>query len=120
MNEYKAKIESVANDVAGIRSTSGNTSTTLMFGLLALMRAKNKITDKDLDIVFEIEKSQASSTLDSYFEKNYGDPNFSIQNESELKDAEKLLHSYVDNMKNYVTEAAKEINPPREKKPKEK
>lgn len=115
MNEYEARLKSVANEVIAMRNTSGNTSTTLMFGLLALLRAKNKITSKDLEIVFEVEKQGIKSTLDDYFGKNYGDESFGIQNEQELEDVRKFCNDYVESMKNFVNNAAEEIAPKRKK-----
>lgn len=115
MTEYEARLKSVANEVIAMRNTSGNTSTTLMFGLLALLRAKNKVTSKDLDIVFEVEKQGVKSTLDDYFGKNYGDENFAIQNEQELEEVRNFCNEYIENMKSFVNNAAEEIAPKRKK-----
>lgn len=116
MTEYEARLKSVANEVIGMRNTSGNTSTTLVFGTLALLRAKNKITTKDLDIVFEVEKQGIKGTLDDYFGKNYGDESFGIQNEQELEDVRKFCYEYVENMKGFVNNAAEEIAPQTKKR----
>jgi hypothetical protein len=115
MNEYESRLRSVSNEIVGLRNSSGITSTTLMFGVLALLKSKNKITDKDLDIIFEVEKQGVKKTLDDYFEKNYGDESSQIANEEELKQVVKFCYEYVDNMKTFVTNAAKEINPPKKK-----
>jgi hypothetical protein len=86
-----------------------------VFGLLALLRAKNKITNKDLDIVFEVEKQGIKNTLDDYFGKNYGDESFAIHNEQELEEVRRFCSEYIDSMKNFVNNAAEEIAPKRKK-----
>lgn len=115
-NEYVSRLKSISNDIIGLRNQSGSTSTTITFGTLALLKAKNKITDKDLEIIFEVEKKGISSTLDDYFSKNYGDASFPINNQEELEDVRKFCYEYVDNMKGFVISAAQEINPPKKKK----
>jgi len=91
-NEYTSRLKSVSNEIIAMRNQSGSTSTTITFGTLALLKAKNKLTDKDLEIIFEVEKKGMSSTLDDYFSKNYGDSSFPINNEQELEDVRKALH----------------------------
>lgn len=113
MNEYQARIKSVANEIISMRSTSGATSSILMFGLFSLMLSKNKITEKDLDIIMQLEKDNSENTLKDLFTQNYGDSTFEINNEAELDDVVSELHLYVDNIKNFIVNAAEEINPPK-------
>ena len=115
-SEYIAKIKSVAEEVTGIRNTSGNTAMTIMFGVLSVLKSKNKITEKDLEIIFQIEKDQAAETLNSYFEKAYGNDTFPLQNKAELDDTQQVINGYVDRMFEYVMNAAEEIKPTRKKK----
>lgn len=113
-SEYTNRLRSVSDDIIGYRNQSGNTAITVMFGVLSLLKAKNKITDKDLDIIFEVENSGMDNTLDDYFSKNYGESDFEIQNEYELEQVRKYCHDYVESMKKYVISAANEINPPKQ------
>lgn len=119
-SEYTNRLRSVADDIIGMRNQSGNTAITVTFGALALLKAKNKITEKDLDIIFAVESNGMDSTLDDYFSKNYGESDFEIKNEYELEHVRKYCHDYVESMKNYVISAANEINPPKQKKNKNK
>lgn len=116
MNEYEAKIKSFANGVAEVRSSTGATGSTLMFALMAIMLAKNKITDKDIDIIFSVEKTQAVNTMKSFFELSYGEPDFEIQNEEDLKLAEKYVFEYIENMATQTRSAAAQLKPERKKR----
>ncbi len=113
MNEYEARVKSFANGVAEIRDTTGATSSTLMFALMSIMLAKNKITDKDLDIIISVEKEQARSSMKSYFEQGYGNPDFEIQNEEELKLAETYLIEHIENIATQIKSAAAQLKPKR-------
>lgn len=115
MNEYQARIKSVANEVISMRSTSGATSSILMFGLFSLMLSKNKITEKDLDIIMQLEKENSENTLKDLFTQNYGEPGFEINNEGELDDVVSELNLYVDNIKDFIVNAAEEIKPPKKR-----
>lgn len=116
MNEYEAKIKSFANGVAEIRSSTGATSSTLMFTLISIMLAKNKITDKDIDIIFSVEKNQAANTVKEYFEQSYGEADFELQNEEDLKLAEKYVFEYIENMATQIRNAAVQLKPERKKR----
>jgi len=116
MNEYEARIKSFANTVTEIRSASGATPSTLMFALMAIMLAKNKITDRDVEIMFSVEKGQALNTLKSYFDQGYGDPDFEIKNEEELKLAEKYCMGFIDTMSEQVKNTAEQLKSIRKKK----
>lgn len=116
MSEYEARLKSFANSVTEIRSASGATPSTLMFGLMATMLAKNKITERDVDIIFSVEKGQTLSTMQSYFHQGYGDPDFEVRNEEELKVAEEFCMEFVDNMADQVKNTAAQLKPERKKK----
>ena len=45
MSEYEARLKSFANNVTEIRSATGATPSTLMFAMMSIMLAKNKITE---------------------------------------------------------------------------
>lgn len=109
MNEYTAKIKSVANEIIGLRSTSGTTATTIMFGVLSLLKSKDQLSDTDLDIIFKVEKEGLIKTVQDHFDKNYGDPRYPISNDQELEDVKSACVDYIDNMKSIVIEAAKEL-----------
>jgi hypothetical protein len=116
MGEYEARIKSFANGVSEIRSATGATSTTLMFALMSVLLSKNKITDRDLEIIFDVENKQAYSTMQGYFDQNYGDPDFEIQNEEELKEAYEEIKRYITDIKNSIRGAADNLKPPKRKK----
>lgn len=111
MNEYEARIKSFANTVTEIRSASGATPSTLMFALMSVMLAKNKITDRDVEIMFSVEKGQTLNTLKSYFDQSYGDPDFEIKNEEELKLAEGYCMEFIDTMSEQVKNTAEQLKP---------
>ena len=111
MSEYEARLKSFANDVTEIRSATGATPSTLMFAMMSIMLAKNKITERDVDIIFEVEKGQASGTMRSYFEQGYGDPDFEVNNEEELKDAENYCMEFIDSMAEQVKLTAATLKP---------
>jgi hypothetical protein len=115
-SEYEARVKSFANNVTEIRSATGATASTLMFALMSVMLSKGKITDRDLEVMFDVEKGQASSTMRSYFQQNYGDPDFEINNEEELADAEKYLIGFLDEVKETVRLTAEQLMSPRRKK----
>jgi hypothetical protein len=83
---------------------------------MSVMLSKGKITDRDLEVMFDVEKGQASSTMRSYFQQNYGDPDFEINNEEELADAEKYLIGFLDEVKETVRLTAEQLMSPRRKK----
>ena len=115
-SEYEARLKSFANSVTEIRSASGATPSTLMFALMSIMLAKNKITDRDIDIIFSVEKAQALGTLKSYFDQGYGDPDFEVKNEEELKIAEEYCMEFIDTMSEQVKNTAGELKPERKSK----
>ena len=83
------------------------------------MLAKNRITDKDLDIVFETEKQSAAGTMRDLFERSYGDPDFPLNNEGEIDDVLNLYNEYMDKNRDFVSMAAgglAEEKPRRKKK----
>lgn len=116
MNEYETRVKNFANGISEIRSSTGATSMTLMFAMLSVMLAKNKLTDKDLEIIFSVEKDQAKSTMQSYFDQGYGEDNFEINNKEELKLAEKYLLEFIDNIVDTIKNTAKVLKPDRKKK----
>jgi len=120
MNEYEARLKNIASTINEMRATSGATATTLMFSLLSSMLAKNKITEKDLDIIFEVEKGQARQTFRSYFDQNYGDPDFELKNAKEMEDALVYVVEYIELVKENVKLAAESLRGPRRKKKEEK
>lgn len=119
-SEFQAKMKSVAMEFLSARKTSGDLTTTMMFALLSVLRSKNKITDKDLDIIFEVEKESIGAMLDEYFSHTHGDKNARIQNEEELKIVSRFAFAEMDNYKKQVAEAAMNIKPERKKPQKTK
>ncbi len=111
MNEYTARIKSFAASVSEVRSVSGSTATTLMFALMSLLLSKNKITNKDLEIIFDVEIGQSLTTMKGFFDASYGDPDFEIKNEIELKDAEKYIYEYLNDIKDNILNTAIALNP---------
>lgn len=111
MSEYEARLKTFANNVTEIRSATGATPSTLMFAMMSIMLAKNKITERDVDIIFEVEKGQAASTMRSYFEQGYGDPDFEINNEEELKESEEFCMGFIDSMAEQVKLTAATLKP---------
>ena len=116
MTEYEARLRSVASVVNEMRATSGATSSALMFAFLSVILAKGKITDTDLETIFEVEMSQSRQTLKSYFDQNYGEQGFELQNAEEMKDAEKYVVEYINIIMANVKGAAESIKDPRRKK----
>ena len=116
MTEYEARIRDFASSINEVRSSTGSTATTIMFALISVLLAKNKITDRDVDIIFDVESKQSENTMRSYFDQGYGDPDFEIKNEKELEDAKKYLLEYVDSIKENVKNAAKLLKPQRKKR----
>jgi hypothetical protein len=116
MNEYEAKIKSTAEYIRNLRGESGATSSTLMLGLLATLLSKNKLSEKDVDVIFDVEKESTIGTLKSYFQANFGDPTFDLKNEKELEDVEKVILMGLDEIKKYVKDVASKIKTPRQKK----
>jgi hypothetical protein len=116
MTEYEAKIRTVSSTINEMRATSGSTSTTLMFAFISIMLAKNKITDSDLEVIFDVEKNQTKQTLRSFFDQHYGDPDFELQNEKEMEDAIKFCLEYVDNIKANIKLAAEQLSTTKRKK----
>lgn len=115
MTEYEARIGSVVDDVVAIRANGGATSSTLIFGLLAVLLSKSKIAEKDLEVVFSVENENAKNTLKSLFESKYGESDFPIQNEGELKDAHEIYIKRIDKIKEAVVGAANELKPQKSK-----
>lgn len=115
-NEYEAKIRSVADTIRGLRENSGATSSTFMFAIMATLLAKNKISDKDLDVIFEVEKSSTRGTLKSYYDQGQGDPRFDIKSEQELNDVQKVCDFQVDEYNKFVKQVASQIKTKRQKR----
>lgn len=116
MTEYEARIKDFAVSINEIRGSTGATATTLMFALMSVLLSKNKITDRDLDIIFDVEEKQAYNTMRSYFDQGYGDPSFELNNEEELKDAFNYTIEYINNIRENVRNAAIQLKPERKKK----
>ena len=116
-NEFQAKMKSVAMGFLNARKVGGDLTITTMFALLSILKSKNKVTDKDLDIIFEVEKESISDMLNEYFSYTHGDRNARIQNEEELKIISRFAFMEIDNYKKQITEAANNIKP--ERKPKQ-
>ena len=116
MNEYEAKIKDSAEYIRNLRGNSGATSNTLMFSLLSTLLAKNKISDKDIEVIFKVEKDSTSNTLKSYFTANFGDPTFELKNEKELEDVQKVALAGIDEICKYIKDVAAKIKTPRQKK----
>lgn len=115
-SEYEAKINNCADYIRSLRGNTGATSSTLMFALISTLLAKNKLSEKDIDVIFDVEKSSTISTLKSYFEANYGEPNFELQNEKEMEDVQKICVASIEEHKRYVKQVATQIKTPRQKK----
>lgn len=111
MSEYEAKIRNAANLVTGMRASGGTTATTLTLGLLSVLVSKNKITKSDLEVVFEVERQGAESTIREWYSQNQGDPDFNINNEVERDEVIKMCHVQVDKMREFVESAASDIAP---------
>lgn len=119
MSEYEAKLKNSANLITGMRASGGTTATTLILGLLSVLSAKNKISRSDLEVVFEVEKQGAASTIKDWFTQHYGDPDFELHNEVERDEVIKLCEAQVDNMRDFVLSAAADITPPKRTKKRE-
>jgi transcription initiation factor IIE alpha subunit len=115
-NEYEAKIKSVADTIRSLRENSGATSSTFMFAIMATLVAKNKISDKDLDVIFDVEKSSTRNTLKSYYDQGQGDPRFEIKSEQELNDIERVCDFQVDEYNKFVKQVASQIKTKRQKR----
>lgn len=111
MNEYEARLRTVVEQLIELRGVSGTTISSLFLGLLTVLLSKNKITAKDLDIIFEAERQSAEGTMKDIFAKSYGDPEFPLRNEGEIDDVIKMYDDYLQKNKSFVTDAAKEIEP---------
>jgi len=116
MTEYESRIRSVSSLINEMRATSGSTATTLMFAFISVMLSKNKMTERDLEVIFDVERNQTKQTLQSYFNQNYGEDDFELKNEKEKEDAEKFCLEYVDNIKENIKLAAEHMESPRRKK----
>jgi hypothetical protein len=115
MNEYEAKIKDSAEYIRNLRGQSGATANTLMFSLLATLLAKNKLSEKDIDVIFKVEIDSTVNTLKSYFTANYGDPTFDLKNEKELEDVQKIAVGGIEEIRKYVKDVAAKIKTPRQK-----
>lgn len=113
VNEFQAKMKSVAMEFLSSRKVSGDTVTMMMFALLSLLRSKNKVTDKDLDTIFEVEKEAVAASMEEYFSHTHGDRNARIQNEEELKIVSRYAFAEIDNIKAQVIDAAANLRPSR-------
>ena len=116
MNEYEAKIKDTAEYIRNLRGNSGATASTLIYSLLSILMAKNKISEKDVDVVFKVELDSTLSTLKSYFTANFGEPTFELKNEKELEDVQKVITAGIDEVHKYVKDVAMKIKTPRQKK----
>ncbi len=115
-NEYDAKIRSMADTIRTLRESSGATSSTFMFAILATLLAKNKISDKDLDVIFDVEKMQTRNTLRSYCEANISDPHFDLKNEQEISDTGNVCDAVIDDYNKFVKQVASQIKTKRQKR----
>jgi transcription initiation factor IIE alpha subunit len=115
-NEYEAKIRNTADTIRSLRENSGATSSTFMFAVLATLLAKNKISDKDLDVIFDVEKFQTRNTLKSYYEQGQGDPHFEMKSEQELIDVQNVCDAQVDEYNKFVKQVASQIKTKRQKR----
>jgi hypothetical protein len=113
--EFQAKMKSVAMEFLESRKVSGDMTTAMMFALLSLLKSKNKITDRDLDIIFEVEKESIAAALNEYFAYTHGDRNARIQNEEELKIVSRYAFAEIDNYRKQVADAASNLKTPRNK-----
>jgi len=116
MNEYEAKIKDSADYIRNLRGNSGATAGTLMYSLLATLLAKNKISEKDVDVIFKVEIDSTISTLKSWFTANFGEPTFELKNEKELEDVQKVIEDGIEEVHKYVKDVAGKIKTPRQKK----
>jgi hypothetical protein len=116
MNEYEAKIRSTAEYIRTMRANSGATSNTLVYTLLSVLYAKNKLTEHDVDVIFTVEKDSTISTLRSYFQANFGDPTFELKNEKELEDVQKVCVEGIAEVQKYVKEVSSKIKTKKQKK----
>ena len=110
MNEYEARLRTVSSRLIELRGVTGATTSSLFLGLLAVLLSKNKITQKDLDIIFETEFQSAHGTMKDLFEKSYGDADFPLTNEGEIEDVMKQYREYLDKNKHFVMQAAKDAD----------
>lgn len=117
--EFQARMKSISMEFLGSRKVSGDLVLQMMFSLLSLLRSKNKITDKDLDIIFEVEKESIAAMLQEYFSHTYGDRNARIQNEEELKIVSRFAFSEMDNYREQIADAARNLKTPRKPRKKE-
>jgi hypothetical protein len=106
MNEYESKLKSVANDFITSRITSGSMLLTLMFGLLSVLIGKNKIAEKDLDVIFEVDERILIKTINEYFTTNYGDSISLIQNDQELELVLSYAKEYTKHYKKQIVDAS--------------
>jgi hypothetical protein len=112
-NEFQARMKSVAMEFLGSRKASGDITTTMMFALLSILKSKNKITEKDIDIIFEVEKESIAAMFQEYFDHTNGDRNAKMQNEEELLIARGYAFKEIDNYKKQVLEASQNLKPER-------
>ena len=120
MNEYELRLKSIANNIISVRSTSGSTSTTLMFGVLALLKSKNKINEDDLNAIFEVERKGVENTLESYYKDSQLMIGGEQINKEELEIVKKYCFDYIDKFKDFVIEAANELAPKKRRRKNEK
>ena len=112
-SEFQARMKSVAMEFLNSRKVSGDLTMQMMFSVLSLLKSKNKITDKDLDVIFEVEKETVGAMLEEYFNYTHGDRNARMQNEEELKVVSKYAFAEIDNYRKQVAGAATDLKPVR-------
>ena len=116
MTEYEAKVKDVADYIRNLRLTSGNMTSAMTFALISTLLAKRKLSENDVDTIFDVERGQSETTLKSYFNANMADPNFELKNEQEMEDVLKILNGGVEDMKKLVKQIATQIQTKRQKK----
>jgi hypothetical protein len=116
MNEYEMKLKSVAGEFISARSSNGSMSFTILFGLLSVLVGKNKITEKDLDVIFEVEERILLKNIADHFSSNFGSPGSMIENDQELKAVTELCKEQIKFYKTQIINASNSLRESKRKR----
>lgn len=116
ISEHELTLKSVADNIIDYRYSNGRASISIIFSVLSLMLAKNKINESDVDIILNIEKKNILSILKDFYAKSFGSESATIKNERELGLVEKYCIEYIDNFKLALIKAAEEMGFKKRKK----